>query len=84
MAALPFCHAETSVKKPKSTVYPAEVRTIGDQIRRRRMDLRLLQRDVAQRIGVSIDTICNWEGNRFPPAKRYLPFIEQFLAEVVN
>src|ERR1700720_743605 len=52
--ALPFCHLRLSTQKPKSSVYPKELKTLGDHIRRRRLDLGLLQRQVAQLISVDV------------------------------
>ncbi len=52
---------------------------MGDHIRGRRLDLELLQSDVAEQIGVDNTTICNWESNASTPAIRYLPAIIQFL-----
>ena len=43
---------------------PEELNTIGDHLRRRRLVLKLLQRQVADQIGVDKASIYNWEGNR--------------------
>ena len=48
-------------------------------MRKRRLDLGLFQKEVADRIGVVTDTITNWELNRFEPEIRSLPKIIQFL-----
>ena len=77
--ALPFCHAELRAAKPKPSHYPKEINTLGDNIRSRRLDLELLQSDVADQIGVDTATVCNWEGNASLPAIRYLPAIIHFL-----
>ena len=55
------------------------MKTIGDHIRKRRLGLHLLQRDVADRIGVSAASIWQWERNRSDPATRCLPAIIDFL-----
>ena len=44
-----------------------------------RLDLGLLQRDVAGRIGVSAWTIANWEKGKTEPAVRFIPHILAFL-----
>lgn len=44
------------------------------------MDLRLGQKDVAGRIGVSTDTVRNWEAGRTEPAVKHVPAILDFLA----
>ena len=77
--ALPFCHAELRASKPKPTHYPKQVNTLGDQIRARRLDLNLLQRQVAEQIGVDEATVHNWEGNKSAPALRYIPAIIRLL-----
>ena len=46
------------------------------------MDLGLLQKEVAQRLGVTTDTITNWELNRCEPGIRCYPAILDFLGYV--
>lgn len=58
------------------------ISTIGDHIRTRRLDLGLFQKDVAERIGVTTDTITNWELNRTEPELRCYPGIIEFLGYV--
>ena len=45
----------------------------------RRLDLNLLQNQVANQIGVHELTITNWEVNATVPEVRYIPAIIQFL-----
>jgi DNA-binding XRE family transcriptional regulator len=73
--ALPFCHAEFRRSKPRPVSYPKEINTLGDHIRARRLDLNLLQKQVADRIGVHELTITNWECNATVPEVRYIPAI---------
>jgi transcriptional regulator with XRE-family HTH domain len=77
--ALPFCHAELRALKPKPAHYPNEINSLGDHIRTRRLDLKLLQKQVADHIGVDALTVTNWERNATAPAIRYIPAIVQFL-----
>jgi transcriptional regulator with XRE-family HTH domain len=77
---LPFCHVRLSAKKPKSEAYPAALVTLGDHLRARRLDLGLLQKQVADEIGVDETSIYNWESNRVEPAVRLIPRIHLFLA----
>ena len=58
--------------------YPKELNTIGDHLRRRRLDQELLQRQVAGRLGVNKGTIVNWECNATTPALRLWPRIIKF------
>jgi transcriptional regulator with XRE-family HTH domain len=68
-----------STQKPKSSAYPKELKTLGDHIRKRRLDLRLFQEQVAERIGVDEDTIFRWEGNKSKPQVQFIPAIIKFL-----
>ncbi len=52
---------------------------MGDHLRKRRLDLKLLQREAGQRIGVSAATIWLWEHGRVFPEVKYLPAIIAFL-----
>ena len=80
MVALPFCQITLQAQKPPSPAYPKELKTLGDHLRKRRLDLKLLQKEVAQKLGVNQDTICNWENNRTSPTLRFIPKIVEFLA----
>jgi transcriptional regulator with XRE-family HTH domain len=65
--------------KPIPDAYPNELRTLGDHIRKRRLDLGLLQKDVAARVGCDTATITNWELNHTSPEIRFIPGIIAFL-----
>lgn len=47
-----LCHAILKAARPLPAVYPADLKSVGNHIRTRRRDLKLLQRHVAERIGV--------------------------------
>jgi transcriptional regulator with XRE-family HTH domain len=79
MGSLPFCHISLTVSKPKGSEYPKELKTLGDHLRKRRLDLKLLQKDVGQRIGGSVSDVWNWENNRVIPAVKFIPAIIAFL-----
>jgi len=53
--------------------------TIGEKLRNKRLELRMLQKEVANIIGVSEDSITGWENNRNGPSIIYYPKIIQFL-----
>jgi len=76
---LPFCHVTLRGQKPLPKGYPRALCTIGDHLRKRRLDLGLLQREVAERLGVNEATVTNWELNRTSPALWFLPAIVRFL-----
>jgi transcriptional regulator with XRE-family HTH domain len=67
-------------EKPKSEAYPTELKTYGDHLRARRLDLGLLQKQVADQIRVDVTSVYNWESNRVEPAVRLIPPIIQFLS----
>ena len=78
----PFTNITLSAQKPPHPAYPDVISTIGDHIRKRRLDLGLLQKEVAERIGVDADTIMHWERNRRAPKIQYVPKIIDFLGYV--
>jgi len=73
------CHITLSAKILPNKAYPVSVATLCDHIRKRRLDLRLLQKDVAGILGVDTTTINNWERNRCQPRLCLFPKIVQFL-----
>lgn len=77
--ALPFRHLALTAPKPPLATYPRELKSLGDHLRKRRLDLGLLQREVAERLSVHKMTIANWETNRKSPHLRFLPKIVEFL-----
>ena len=79
MGSLPFCYVHIRGQKPFPAEYPTEFRTLGDHIRKRRLDLGLLQKQVAAQIGTDNTTIANWELGHTEPALRFRPAIGQFL-----
>jgi len=57
---------------------PEDLNTLGDHLRRSRLMLRLLQRQVAEPIGVT-KAVHNWETNHSSPSFRDMPAIIRFL-----
>ena len=76
---MPFCHLALKASKPKPPEYPKELKTLGGHIRKRRLDLGLFQRQVADQIGVDTTTIWNWECHKSSPRVHDIPAIIQFL-----
>ena len=58
--------------------YPLNVKTIGEHIRKRRLDLGPLQIEVAHQIGVTESTVWNWEHGT-EPELIHIPKIIEFL-----
>ena len=77
--ALPFCHLTLKAKKPVSRAYPQSLNTISDHLIKKRLDLNLLQQDVAAKLGVDGATIYNWESNRSSPRLSFVRKIIEFL-----
>jgi transcriptional regulator with XRE-family HTH domain len=79
MVALPFCHFELRAARRKTAMYPKQINSLGDHIRVRLLDLKLLQKQVADQIGVHEQTIAGWECNATSPEIHYIPAILNFL-----
>lgn len=82
--ALTRCHYRlTSVKPayavPRKRPYPINPITLGDFLRKRRIDLSLTQKEVARIIGTSITNIRNWELNWRVVSTRYRPAVDDFV-----
>ncbi|MBS1683240.1 MAG: helix-turn-helix domain-containing protein [Bacteroidetes bacterium] len=82
VVALPFSELEVVVKRPYGTGYPTDPKTLGDYLRRRRMELRLFQKDVAAIVGVSTDIVTLWENNQSDPTAKFVAKIIQFIGEL--
>ena len=52
---------------------------LGDHIRKRRLDLGLFQKQVAEQIGVDETTVNHWERNATSPQIHVLPQVIKFL-----
>ena len=77
--ALPFTRLRLSAIKPTRYTFRGEATTLGDHLRKRRLTLQLIQRDVAATLGVTVETLVNWELNRTKPKASYVPVIIRFL-----
>lgn len=47
--------------------------TLGDHLRKQQLDLELLQRQIAEKLGVNKGTIVNWECKATTPALHVVP-----------
>ena len=79
MDALPFSRLKRTIPKPLGSKYLAQPITLGEKLRNRRLELHLWQKDVAELIGVTEDSITYWEVNRHEPRVEYYPKIIEFL-----
>jgi DNA-binding transcriptional regulator YiaG len=86
MNALPFCHLSRTARRARHSVYwrlvnryPVCPKTVGQHLRKRRLDLGLKQSEVARTLGVHIETFKNWERGVNVPTGRVIPKILGFL-----
>jgi len=79
---LPFCHITFKAPKPLPSDYPLHIKSLGDHIKKRRLDLKILQKEAAKKIGVVESTIWLWENNRIEPSISFIPKIIGFLGYV--
>ena len=82
MVVVPFPFLSLTAQKPQNSAYPTELKTIGDHIKKKRLDLGLLQKDVAKVVGTTTKTLPNWEKNHVTPAIRFMPKIIKFLGYI--
>jgi transcriptional regulator with XRE-family HTH domain len=69
-------------KKPLPEGYPKQLKTIGDHLLKRRLDLRLQQKAVAKKLQVTPGTLQNWEKSQNVPDIRLYPRIIEFLGYI--
>lgn len=77
VAFLPYVRISLKCLKPRMVV--PEATTLGDHLRRRRLDLGLTQKAVAKTIGVDSFTLANWEKGKTEPVIIHMPGILRFL-----
>ena len=65
--ALPCLRYGKSTRKPRLISYPHNHITLGEDLRRRRMDLNMSQAAVARSLGVVEDCVTYWENHRSEP-----------------
>jgi len=58
---------------------PANPKTIGEKIKKYRLDHHWLQRDIAKKIGISATSVSNWERGITSPSRRRTKRIQEFL-----
>jgi len=58
---------------------PANPATLGEQIKKHRLELHWLQLDVAAKIGISPTSVSNWERGITSPSRRMTKRIREFL-----
>ncbi|REJ81315.1 MAG: helix-turn-helix domain-containing protein [Bacteroidetes bacterium] len=74
-----FWKFEIRIKRQITQKFKMNPKTLGDHIRRKRIMLNQLQKDVADCLQVSEDTITGWENNRTQPMIHNYPSIIKYL-----
>src|SRR5258708_33464646 len=77
MDAVPFCGwAPLTVKAQKQRDYSEDPQNLGEHLKKRRKELGLLQREAGERMGVSAETVANWEKDKTKPvATQFRPVL---------
>ncbi len=80
--ALPFYYLSLRAHRPRNPAYPKLLATLGDHIRKRRMDLGLQQKDVGRIVNATTSTVTNREKGRTYPKLKFLPKVHEFLGYI--
>ncbi len=76
------CKIQLRGKRPINPAYPALLNTLGDHLRKARLDRGLFQPQVAFALKVTTDTVTYWETNRCEPTAKFAKKIIEFLGYV--
>lgn len=68
-----------TVKSPKPKDYSEAPQSLGEHLKKRRRELGLLQREAGERMGVSAETVSNWEIGKTKPAPSQFKPVAGFL-----
>ena len=74
-----ICQIQLRAKRPINSAYPVELNTLGDHLRKIRLDRGLSQPDVAKILKVTTDSVTGWELNRNEPTPKFAGAIIAFL-----
>ncbi len=67
------------LKTERPLPYSRSPFTLGEHLKKRRIEAGMIQRQVAEQIGVKVNTLAEWEKDRAEPEVRYWPRIIAFL-----
>jgi transcriptional regulator with XRE-family HTH domain len=77
---VPFCRqTPLTLKALRAKDYFENPQTLGQHLKKRRRQLGLLQREAADRMGVSADTVVNWESDKTKPMTAQFRPVATFL-----
>ena len=77
--ALPFWNMTVTYRIPLNSIELNETSSIGLHIKKKRLDLKLRQKDVALMVGVTEECIMYWETDFAKPQIQHAPKIIKFL-----
>ena len=77
--ALPFWNMTETYRIPLKTIALGETSSIGLHIKKKRLELKLRQKDVALLVGVTEECIMYWETDFAKPQIQHAPKIIKFL-----
>ena len=74
---MPFCRqTPLTLKALRAKDYCENPHTLGEHLKKRRRELRLFQKEAANRMGVGTDTYANWrKGKTEPVASQFRPVV---------
>jgi len=74
---VPFCRQKPpTLKALRAEHYSENPQTLSEHLKKRRKELGLLQREAAELLGVSTDTVVNWENDKTKPvAAQFRPVV---------
>ena len=64
---MPFCEITLTAQKPPPKGYRTHPHTMGEYLRKRRIDLGLTPKEAAHRLGVQRKSYYIWENDLSPP-----------------
>lgn len=77
---MPFCQGvPLRLKSQKPKDYSETPQTLGEHLKKRRRELGLLQREAGERMGVSAETLANWEKDKTKPIPSQFKPVVAFL-----
>lgn len=74
---MPFASVTLKCLIPKDSDFSPS--TFGEHVLKRRLTLRITQKELGKRLGVSNNTVFNWELGVVKPAIKYIPRLIEFL-----
>ena len=77
--SLPFCDLSFKAPKRPPEGYPEQPVTVGDHIRKKRLDAGLTHRELVRRMGIASMTLTGWELYGREPWPQHWPKIISFL-----